>query len=343
MTPVPIDLPLRPSEAASLAEVIFAETRNRVLTEDIRNRLTGRAGTLGLVSIKAYLGSLQPDPVHSSAYYLAVDGLSGASPAPLLLHIAPASAPATALFPNPLLIGRMRPGGGSEIVINAVPFGATDIQNIEVFANQIAPPFLPRPFGVSPAVCVIPDSVELMAPAAFQAFKGVLKLSGQNLAAFQLPADAGEFWALVWAAVRSGFREGYSVTGPCTEATAGLFSRFIVRPDDLAATLQAARQAQPGRAFDLELQIPDGDPATLASLSSAVQGVQIDQSLPDWERLCEAAREHGALPGFRFDELPGDGLLAAARKVSNGRFVLTTRLREPSPDPVLAAIAAMRG
>lgn len=52
MTPVPIDLRLRPSEAAVLAELIFEQTTGRPVTDDVRNRLTGRAATLGMESVR---------------------------------------------------------------------------------------------------------------------------------------------------------------------------------------------------------------------------------------------------------------------------------------------------
>ena len=85
-----MDLPVKASDAASLAELIFAHAEGRALTDDVRSRLAGRATGLQLSSIKPYFGSLALDPVHPSSYYLAVDGRDSQ---PLLLHIALASAP----------------------------------------------------------------------------------------------------------------------------------------------------------------------------------------------------------------------------------------------------------
>src|ERR1051325_388686 len=113
MTPVPFDLPLRPSEAGALAALIFEHAERKPLKEDLRNRIAGRAAAVKFESLAPYLGSLERDPVHPSSYYVAVDAAT-----PLLLHIAAASAPTGSLYPKALLIGRMRPSRGREIVIN---------------------------------------------------------------------------------------------------------------------------------------------------------------------------------------------------------------------------------
>ena len=73
MTPVPLELPLRPSDAAELANLIFDHAEGKPLTEETRNRLAGRASAIRLETIKPWFGSLERDPVHPSAYYLAVD------------------------------------------------------------------------------------------------------------------------------------------------------------------------------------------------------------------------------------------------------------------------------
>ena len=129
MTPIPFDLPLRPSEAGVLAGLIFEHAEGKRLTEDVRNRLAGRANQIKFESLTPYLGSLEKDPVHPSSYYVAVDAAS-----PLLLHIALSAAPTGSLYPKSLLIGRMRSPRGREIVINAVPFAATDRENVLKYA-----------------------------------------------------------------------------------------------------------------------------------------------------------------------------------------------------------------
>ena len=154
MTPVPLDLPLRPSEAGELAILIFEQAERKPLNDEVRNRLAARAAVLRLETVAPYFGSLVRDPVHPSSYYLAVDAGRGE---PLLLHLAPATAPTSSVFYKPLLIGRMRRPNGPEIVINSVPFGPCDHQNLEKFAAQIGAAFLPRPQGLRSAIAVSSD------------------------------------------------------------------------------------------------------------------------------------------------------------------------------------------
>src|SRR4029077_16249697 len=118
------------------------------------NRLNGRLGSLELTSMTPFVGSLQKDPVHSSAYYIAVDAKSGTGSDSLLLRMALASSPASAHFPDSVLIGRMRPGGGREIVVNAIPFGVNDRESIRTFAARIDRSFHPRPQGAQSAISV---------------------------------------------------------------------------------------------------------------------------------------------------------------------------------------------
>ena len=205
MTPVPLDLPLRPSEAAELAILIFEQAERKPLNDEVRNRLAARAAVLHLETVAPYFGSLVRDPVHPSSYYLAVDAGRGE---PLLLHLAPATAPTSSIFYKPLLIGRMRRPNGPEIVVNALPFGPSDHENLEKFVSQIGAAFLPRPQGLRAAI-----AVSGALPAAFDAFRAILKRSGKNLAATSAdPAVPGRdfYYAGLCAAIRAGWREGYS-------------------------------------------------------------------------------------------------------------------------------------
>jgi hypothetical protein len=227
VTPVPLDLPLRPSEAAELASLIFEQAERKPLNDDVRNRLAARAAVLCLETATPYFGSLVRDPVHPSTYYLAVDASRGE---PLLLHLAPATAPTSSIFYKPLLIGRMRRPNGPEIVVNALPFGPSDHENLEKFVSQIGAAFLPRPQGLRPAIAVS-DAL----PAAFDAFRAILKRSGKNLAAMSAsPAAAGRdfYYAGLCAAIRAGWREGYS---------AGI--QLVVASDNLEAARETIRNA----------------------------------------------------------------------------------------------------
>jgi hypothetical protein len=264
LQPVPIDLPVRPSEAAALAELIFAQVEGRALTDDLRNRLAGQCATLGLKSLKPYFGSLEPDPVRTSALYLAVDGLQSGFPEPLLLHLTPSSAPTSSLFKLPLLIGRMRPGGGREIVVNAIAFGPTGRENLVNYAEHLGRTFLPRPQGALPAIATGNRHPEISLPAAFQAFRTILKTSGRNMASTvqlsgtremttdeAIAARDGEnptaightrvsirhlYHCGLWAAIRAGWRDGYTAEADHIIITGNT-------PEEIARSVEAGKLA----------------------------------------------------------------------------------------------------
>ena len=255
-----MDLPVKASEAASLAEVIFTHAEGKPLTDELRNRLAGQTGALQLSTMKPYFGSLARDPVHPSTYYLAIDGRNSES---LLLHMALASAPSSGVFPGALLIGRMR-AAGQEIVVNAVPFSSKDWENLDRFAEQVDRAFLPRPQGARPAIAVGNRHPEISLPAVFEAFRAILKNTGVNMAStVQLsatremttddaiaardgenPTAAGHtrvsirhlYHAGLWAAIRSGWREGYNAEA----------DHFIVSgntAEEIARSVESAKEA----------------------------------------------------------------------------------------------------
>jgi hypothetical protein len=159
-----------------------------------------------------YYGSLQKDPSHQSAYFLAADGIRGE---PLLLRFAPASSPASALFPQSILIGRMRPGA-RELVVNAVPFGPEDGAAIRRYVEQVDAALLPRPQGPQVSIAVAASKPESELPAAFAAFRSIQKKTGINVASVVVTARHAEqvrtfYEATLWAAIRSGWREGYNL------------------------------------------------------------------------------------------------------------------------------------
>ncbi len=238
MTPVPLELPLKASEAAALADLIFQHTEGKPLNDEMRNRLAGRVTALGLTSLQVYVGSLQQDPIHQGAFYVAVDGLSSGKAQALLLHLSSASSPATALFPKALLIGRMRPGGGREVVVSAIPFSSSDYEHIKTFAEQVDRDFLPRPQGAHAAIAVGNRHPEISLPAVFEAYRSIYKSTGANMASTgqlsatrEMTLDAvidardGEnptapghtrvsirhlYYTGLWAAIRAGWRLGYN-------------------------------------------------------------------------------------------------------------------------------------
>ncbi len=238
MSTVPIELPVKPSDAAALADLIFQYVEKRPLNDEARNRLNGRMPSLELASMVPYIGSLQKDPIHTSSYYIAVDASTMDGTRPMLLHMALASSPASSQFSEPLLIGRMRPGGGREIVVNAIPFAPTDHDNLRRFAEHIDPAFLPRPQGSQPAMTVSGGRPEVTMPAAFDAFRAILKRTNMNVASIA----PGYLGAGLWAAIRAGWREGY-----CAE------TRRIVLQDGLDAAKAEIEKSAAFSKFVLDL------------------------------------------------------------------------------------------
>jgi hypothetical protein len=283
---IPLLLPLKPSEAASLAEIVFQHLDGRALNDEQRNRLASRAAAMGLTSIRPHWGSLQADPVHSLTYYLAIDALPSDPTQPpvqpMLLRMALSSAPASGLFPKAMLIGRMRPGGGREVVVNAVSFGPGDVASTRTFAQELDRAVLPRPAGAVPALCVAPANPEQTMPAVFEAFRRAHRATGLNYAAAQVAPE--QLTTVIWAAIRSGWREGYTVGGPA----------IVVDPGSLDGAEEAIHSAAEYSKYTLDLSKFEGvQAATEACLE-----------LYDFIRREKAINKTGR--AFDFEVVPGE-------------------------------------
>ncbi|MBI4873441.1 MAG: hypothetical protein HY822_02270 [Acidobacteria bacterium] len=376
-TPMPVDMPLRPGEASALAEVVFRHLGGRPPTDDVRARLGSRLAALELGSIRPYIGSLVEDPTHQATYYLAADSLAGPAPAPLLLHLASSSAPFSALFPKAMLVARMQPVGGREVVVNAIPFGPRDTANLRAYAEKLDRAFLPRPQGALPSIAAASARPETGFPAAFEAFRQIRQAGGANWAAVAGDAGAG-----LWAAIRAGWREGYTALAgrlavPADGNLAGfaetvreqdLCSRFIVDP---SAALDAGTDAELEgrfdralplcaeifdlirrirRSFDFELAL-DRSPAPttpeelafcLGWLKSHGRAARLVAPNPgQGERLAElaaVARQFNATLSFH-SARDWERVGAAAA----GRVSVTVRLDEEPPPDLVKLTALLRG
>jgi hypothetical protein len=324
VTPVPLDLPLRPSEAAELANLIFDQAERKPLTDELRTRLAGRAAVLKLESIRPYFGSLERDPVHPSAYYLAVDGIEGS---PQLLYLALSTAPTSSIFHKPLLIGRMRRDNGPEFVINASPFGPADCGNIELFATKIESAFQPRQQG-SRAEVVLPADCA----AAFDTFRAIYKRTGKNVAAL-----AGDYHAGLWAAIRAGWRQGYA--GVCEGPVVPLpYSRFAVDGSSLPEAAQLHEQIRQARAalklpagFEFEVMLPECDAAGLETSlewlrtsGHAAQFAAPERISGDLAEAAAAARRQQVTLSFRYRGEDSAAIQDAA-KATLGRISFRVR------------------
>ena len=251
MDTLQIELPVRASEAAALSEVVFHVTEGRRLTDDLRNRIAGRVETLGFETIRPYMGSLQADPIHPNCFFVAVDAVRGGVAKSYLLRLANANAPSSGLFQKSILIGRMRPGGGREIVINAAAFGPENHHTVRTFAFEVDRLFLPRPAGTAFAIAS-PDA------DSFAAFRGMHQESGLNAAAF-----AGDWHDGLLQAIRAGWREGYALPGPVitlsdtADATATVldhvgYTKLVLDVSQVPAG--TARLARVGMAYDASVR-----------------------------------------------------------------------------------------
>ena len=120
MTTIPPALPLKANEAAMLADLVYQQLEGKELTDELRESFRASLPPLGFTPIAS---SLSRDPVHASTYYIAI---TTSEPRMLIqLRIALASSPVDPEFAQAIPIGRMRPGGGREIVIEGLPLGSS--------------------------------------------------------------------------------------------------------------------------------------------------------------------------------------------------------------------------
>ena len=299
MHSVPLELPVKTSEAAKLAGLIFQQAEGRRLDAELRKRLSARMQDLQLASVVPLGGSLQRDPIHPSTYYLAAD-TRGSQPQHVLLRIALASSPSSGLFPKAMLIGRMRTDVGPEVVVNAIPFNHSNRENIRTFAERVDPEFLPSPQGASPTISVEHD--------AFETYRGILRSKGMNLAAIAVK-DEASLDAVLWAAIRAGWREGYTVE---TEHMVPNCTKYTVAPVwpcpwERLADLYNAIQVSSKRHFDFEVSFANDRAVTTPQQLAAClqflksQGKPAQSVIPRYETieqlaaLSTAARQSGAL------------------------------------------------
>jgi hypothetical protein len=230
------------------------------------------------------------------------------------LRLALATAPSSGLFPKAILIGRTNVRR-HEIVVNVVPFGPGEYERLQTFGEHVNPAFLPKPLGTRPVIRVRSVAPERTFPAAFDGFEALLRATGQNLACFAQSAgqDAQAlYYATLWSAIRSGWREGYAVEAypeSAGEATAAaVCTRFGVRTAELAVAVRHARR----KPFDLELiASPETLEASLAALremsfsaqSVSLEGQPADLAALDLAPLEEIAMRYRTILNLRDVEL----------------------------------------
>ncbi|MBL8238563.1 MAG: hypothetical protein JNM66_14150 [Bryobacterales bacterium] len=251
MTPVSLSIPVRAQEASQLADLVFQFAEGRTVDDALRRMLASRASQLSLEGMRVHWGSLAADPVAKSTYFVAVDGAGS-----VLLHIALASAPGSGLFPQSVLVGRMRTPRGLEIVVNAIPFGSGDEDRVLAYALTLDRGVLPGPQGV--------DSLFLAAAAdadtAFAQYRAVQRKYGLSVAAWAGPAVEG-----LWGAIRHGWRDGFPLRGDGDPCSRSLIDATGLTNEEAGERIDALRLLR-GRTFDIDIRFDA--PGTITSAAA---------------------------------------------------------------------------
>jgi len=265
-----LSVPVRAHEASQLADLIFQFAEGRTVDDSLRRMLAARASQAQFEEMKVCWGSLVADPVANSTYFVAVDGKS-----PVLLHIALSNAPGSGLFPNAVLVGRMRTPRGIEVVVNASPFGPGDADRILAYATELDRGVLPATQGVDTLFIAAHEDPD----KAFGQFRAVQRKYGLSVAAWDGPAVEG-----LWGAIRHGWREGFPMSGDAEVCSRAFVDASAMRDEQLEDEIDALRRAR-GRNFDINVRFdapgvfsrPDLIGARLERLRSGGRPVQVVQ------------------------------------------------------------------
>lgn len=261
-------VPIPAHEASQLADFVFQFAEGRTVDDGLRRMLASRSSSLGLEGMQVHWGSLAADPVAKSTYFVAVDG-----DGPVLLQISLAASPGSGLFPNSVLVGRMRTPRGLEVVVNASPFAASDTGRIRTYAEQLDRAVLSQPQGVDTLFLAVANGAQ----TAFQQFRAVQRKYGLSVAAWTGDADEG-----LWGAIRTGWRDGYAMRGDSEFASRKLVDAVSLTDEEVVAAVGALRQEH-GRTFDIDVRFdapgsltrPERLAARLEALRKAGQTVRV--------------------------------------------------------------------
>ncbi len=243
--------PVKPSEAVVLAELIFQITQNRPWSNDLRARLASSLPTITLESTTPFPLTLAPDPSHASTFFIVVHSKSGDTPGYWLLHMAPASAATTPLFPNPVLLARVRPAGEREIIVNAIPFA----ENLASILNGLHPQLLARSSSVHSIYSKALDADHLDFLKSFPKRSNLLPAIRTTIPGWQVYAPLLlSSWRDGFVAILEKLREVPS------ESDAAPFSRFsliVDAPFDARsiAVFHSRLKSTVKKSFDLEIDL----------------------------------------------------------------------------------------
>jgi tagaturonate epimerase len=293
------------NEAAAVVSGIVQHTRDRAIDARAREQLAKHLADLGLDAFRPYAGSLTKDPGRSSNFYLAVDAVSEGKTTPLLMHVAVGSPSAGKLLDGPIRTESVQVDK-KEVLLSFIPFGSHDHETIRKFAEQVDRSYLPRPQRSQPAVAAGNRHPEISLPAVFDAYRTILDRFHVNMAStVQLSAtremttdDAIEqrdgenpvatghtrvsirhlYHAGVWAAIRSGWRDGYNaeadhfiVSGNSTEEIAQ--SVEMVKTAIRHAAGYTKFTTDTSRMFELQADSRHPDPWSDSAVSEKFQQI----------------------------------------------------------------------
>jgi len=247
MTPSQLLPPVKPSEAVAIADLVVQLTQGRAWSTELRARLQSSLPTLKLEKLRALPQTLAPDPAHSSTFYVIVQ----VDEAHWLLHIAPASAATTPLFPAPILLARVRPSGEREIVVNAIPVAG----NLQTIIEGLHPELIARPSSVH----------QLWSKAAGDGNREFLSQFPKRAGLLPALRSASPGWDFYLDVLLSTWRDGFvavleKLTAPPSAEAAAPFSRFSFLVEDPAdargiADFEQRLKSTLHRAFDFEIDL----------------------------------------------------------------------------------------
>ena len=263
--------PVKPNEAVAIADLLFGLTHGRPWSNDIRGRFTSSLPTLSLGSLTAYPQTLVPDPNQPGTFFLVVLSRNADGPSHWLLHMAPASAPTTPLFPKPILLARFRPNGEREVIINTVPLEA----NLTTFIRTLHPQILARATNIH-------NLWSLPVEAPLDGFLTHIPKRGNILPAFRATQSS---WQAYKHILLSSWRDGFvnileGLTEVPTAEQAEPYSRFSYRaldPQDARAIADFHRglKSTLPRNFDLELDLSQHPKLDLEQLDALLDNLKL--------------------------------------------------------------------
>ncbi len=183
MNPIPINLPVRLSEAAAVGEMIAVELERRPLDDEARRVLAAQAGAMEFASLRPWFASLEADRGDGSMY-LAADGvLCQDCPAGILLRFAQAATTVPDEFEGVQPVGRVRAAGGRcEMAIHALPFSPHAGVNIRKFNERVGGIFSPSTIEDGTTIAVGAWHPEISAPSGFRAVGAAQEQKGRPIA-----------------------------------------------------------------------------------------------------------------------------------------------------------------